>query len=190
MKKRYLLHFSAIVLSLFLVACNSNSSSLVTETENTSVDTKAESLTTEETVFFESDKLVNDFFVRYNAIAEIIIPIEEIENGNIRTKALVYIDDFSMEIIHGTNDVLFVSIGTSPNNESTMLYSVFRDSIKAMRENLADDVILTAWDNIHKTGYVVENYELSDIMITYSPYKELSRGISNLRIDLDFPLTN
>ena len=38
---------------------------------------------------------MDKFFTDYNAIAEVPIPADEIEKGNIRTKALVYIDDLS-----------------------------------------------------------------------------------------------
>ena len=40
---------------------------------------------------------MDKFFTDYNAIAEVPIPADEIEKGNIRTKALVYIDDLSLE---------------------------------------------------------------------------------------------
>ena len=48
-----------------------------------------------EPLYFESDEIVDKFFTDYNAIAEVVIPAEEIEKGNIRTKEFVYIDDLS-----------------------------------------------------------------------------------------------
>ena len=137
--------------------------------------------------YFETDLIVNNFFVAYNAIAESPIAATEIEKGNIKTKALVYIDDFSMEVINAA-DFLSVSISVAPENEATKLLSIFSSCIKAMYPNVADDEISTAWNAIHKTGYMVEDYDFNGIKITYVPSKELSWGTSALRIDLSFPL--
>ena len=73
--------------------------------------------------YFETDLIVNNFFVAYNAIAESQIDVTEIENGNIKTKALVNIDDFSMEVINAA-DFLSVSISVAPENEDTKLLSM------------------------------------------------------------------
>ena len=137
--------------------------------------------------YFETDMIVNNFFVVYNTIAESPIAATEIEKGNIKTKALVYIDDFSMEVINAA-DFLSVSISVAPENEATKLLSIFSSCIKAMYPNVADDEISTAWNAIHKTGYMVEDYDFNGIKITYVPSKELSWGTSALRIDLSFPL--
>ena len=137
--------------------------------------------------YFETDLIVNNFFVAYNAIAESPIDVTEIEKGNIKTKALVYIDDFSMEVINAA-DFLSVSISVAPENEDTKLLSIFSSCIQAMYPNVADDEISTAWNAIHETGYMVEDYDFNGIKITYVPSKELSWGTSALRIDLSFPL--
>ena len=57
-----------------------------------------------------------------------------------------------------------------------------------MYPNVADDEISTAWNAIHETGYMVEDYDFNGIKITYVPSKELSWGTSALRVDLSFPL--
>lgn len=134
-----------------------------------------------ELLYFESDGVVDKFFSDYNAVAEIEIPAEEIEKGNIRTKALVYIDDLSLEVINA-NDFLSISMSSSIENESTTLYALFRDSIKAMRADMTDEEIQSTWDAIHESGYLSEGYVLNDIDITYIPSKELSWGTSDLRI--------
>ena len=140
-----------------------------------------------EPLYFESDEVVDKFFADYNAIAEISIPADEIEKGNIRTKALVYIDDLSLEIINA-KDYLSVSMGSSVENEATALYAIFRDTIKAINTDIADEDIQSAWVGIHESGYLVENYDFNGISITYVPSKELSWGTSDLRIDLKFPM--
>lgn len=140
-----------------------------------------------EQLFFKTDEIVNKFFSDYDAVAEITIPVEEIEKGNIRTKALVYIDDLSLEIINA-GDFLAVSMSSSVENENTKLYAIFRDTIKAMRDDIVEEDILSAWDAIHASGYLVDNYDFDGINITYVPAKELSGGTFGLRVDMEFPL--
>lgn len=140
-----------------------------------------------ELMFFESDRVVDKFFADYNAIAEVVIPAEEIEKGNIRTKALVYIDDLSLEVINA-DDFLSISMSSSVENEDTKLYAIFRDTTKTMRADITEDDILSAWSAIHESGYLVEDYDFNSIKITYVPAKELSWGTSDLRVDMEFPL--
>lgn len=137
--------------------------------------------------YFETDGCINEFFAKYNAIAEVAIPTEKIERGNIRTKALVYIDDLSLEVINAS-DVLSVSMSSSVENEDTTLYAIFRDTIKAMTVDIADEDIQSAWSAIHESGYLVEGYDFNGVSITYVPSTELSWGSSALRVDLEFPL--
>ena len=203
MKKSCLL----LILSLCLIlsACGGNSdtptnaeesnvsnNSVVEETPNIEEtpkveDNQKEEEVTPEPLYFESDEVVDKFFTDYNAIAEISIPADEIEKGNISTKALVYIDDLSLEIINAT-DFLSVSMSSSVENEDTKLYAIFRDSIKAMSADTADEDIQSAWSTIHESGYLVGDYDFNGVSITYVPSKELSWGTSDLRVDLEFPL--
>lgn len=191
---------------VFLVACGTTDNE-VSSKEETSNTTNVSEVQSEETEtqeqeaqstevveeteavmkYFETDVIVNNFFVAYNAIAESPIDVTEIEKGNIKTKALVYIDDFSMEVINAT-DFLSVSISVDPENEDTKLLSIFSSCIKAMYPNVTDDEISTAWNAIHETGYMVEDYDFNGIKITYVPSKELSWGTSALRIDISFPM--
>ena len=126
-------------------------------------------------VYFDSDEAVEAFMAAYNATAEIGIPPEEVERGNIKTKALVYMDDLSMEIIHAPE---FLSVSFSA--EETKLRAVFRDVIAAARPEIGEADVAAAWEEIHATGYLVEGYELEDVTITYVPTKA--------RIDLQIPL--
>lgn len=137
--------------------------------------------------YFESDAIVNDFFVNYNKIASNVIDVGAIEEGNIRTKALVYADNFNLEVINTNNGTLSISIGTKPEEEDTSMFAVFTDCLKAM-SSLSDDEISNAWNAIHETGYMVEDFELSSILITYVPSKELSWGVNDPRVDLTIPI--
>lgn len=138
--------------------------------------------------YFESDDLVNDFFEKYNAASAAPVDASEIEKGNIVTKALVYTDLFSMEVINSTRGFLSVSISADPENEDTALKNVFFGCLKAMDESLGDEDISGAWEAIHESGYMVEGLDLDGITISYIPYAELSMGHSELRVDFTFPV--
>lgn len=189
--KRIVLYLFMIAACISLTACNTTN----TGSDDTIEATK-QTMTEQSTIipdkqedmviYFQSDEIVNDFFKKYNSITDNPISQENIKSGNIRTKALVYIDDFNMEVINTNRGQLSISIGTSPENEDTKLFQVFVDCIKVNKPQITDEAISKAWNDIHTTGYLVENYHLEDIDITYVPYKELSQGHSNLRIDLMF----
>lgn len=187
-----------LVLCLGLSACGGTDNSVDVETPNVSdnpvveeappvEESKPQEEVSTKPLYFESDEIVDKFFTDYNAIAEVVIPGEVIEKGNIRTKALVYIDDLSLEIIN-VDDYLSVSMSSSVENEDTKLYAVFRDTIKSMRPDASNEDIQAAWSSIHESGYMVEGYDFNGIVLDYVPSKELSYGMSDLRIDMEIPL--
>lgn len=137
--------------------------------------------------YFESDAIVNDFFVKYNEVTENPINAETITQGNIRTKAHTHTDEFSIEVINVSNETISISIGTEPDFEDTAMFTVFSDCFKALTTH-TDDEIAEAWNAIHETGYLVEDYDFNGILITYVPSKELSWGISDPRVDVSFPV--
>lgn len=136
-------------------------------------------------VYFESDSIVNKFFADYNEIATIPISADMIEQGNIKTKALVYGDAFNLEVINSQQGTLFVSIGSTPENENTALFTIFSDCLKA-KKSFTDEEVLEVWNYLHESGYMVENYEYNGVVITYIPSVELSWGVNDPRIDLLF----
>ena len=137
--------------------------------------------------FFESDETIDSFFVDYNKIAAIQFDADSIERGNIKTKALVYIDDFFCEVVNAKGS-LSVSIGSDPENEETMLYPAFRDIFLSARPAVSEEEVVSAWESIRESGYLVEGYEFLDCTITYVPSKKLSYGLSDPRIDITIPL--
>lgn len=162
---------------------------IITNTTEENIATTTEKSETEnELLYFDTDETINHFFENYNMISDTTINKADIEKGNIDEKALVYIDDFSMEVVNSKQGFLAVSISTSPENEETQLYNVFTNCIKSANKDLSNEEIETAWKEIHETGYMVEGYYLKGISITYIPYKELSKGHSDLRIDLNIPM--
>lgn len=201
MKKRIVFLIILILCIFFAYACGDDQSeaeyktNIQTETtEEIKTDTIkniAETTTEEdkkEALYFDTDETIDIFFINYNMLSDTTINKEDIKRGNIDEKALVYIDDFSMEVINSKQGFLSVSISTNPENEETVLYNTFANCIKVANKELNNEEIRTAWEEIHETGYMVEGYKLNEISITYVPYKELSKGHSKLRIDLSIPI--
>lgn len=191
-------------LGLSLVACGDSSENTTntTETISDTTNTKSDENNVEEIpndeisnqepeatlYYFKSDSTVNNFFTQYNAISENSISADEIKKGNIRTKALVYKDEFSLEVINVNDETLAISIGAKPENEETVLFTEFSNCIKATNTTISDDEIISAWKAIHETGYMIEGYDFNGITITYIPSKELSWGTNNPRVDLTIPI--
>lgn len=168
--KKIVIFIMAFSMMLLIVSCgisseDQNDSEIIEDTiieETVNEETTNEDNTVQETTipetepvleYFESDAIVNDFFVKYNEIASNVIDVGLIEKGNIRTKALVYADDFSLEVINTNNGTLSISIGTKPEEENTSMHTVFTDCLKAM-SGLSSDEISNAWNAIHETGYM------------------------------------
>ena len=168
---------NSLVTSVESVAETSQKTDSESVIESSSTDTKA--------IYFQSDEIVNNLFEAYNSIAAEPIPAEEIQKGSIATKALVYMDDFRMEIINSKRDFLSVSIGTDEKDDS-ILHDIFINCIKSMDPSITDTDLESAWTELHTTGYMVENYDLPGIKISYMPYKELSSGHSSPRFDFTF----
>ena len=138
-------------------------------------------------LYYESDEIIDKFFTDYNDVAELSIPANAIEAGNMGSKANVYIDDLSLEITNA-GDYLAISMGCATENETTKLYVVYRDVILAMKSDVPVEEIQRSWNEIHESGYLVEDYDFEGISITYVPARELSTGTTSLRIDLEIPL--
>lgn len=201
--KRYLALVILMCLVLSLVACGNSTEKQqgttvpfeeTSNTENqeiipeTSLTHDTEPSETEPVLeYFESDIAINAFFENYNEIATNKIDADLIEKGNIKTKAIVYANNFSLEVINTTDGVLSISIETEPDNEDNVMLAVFSDCIRAMHP-FSNDEIEDAWSAIHETGYMVEGYDFNGIIITYVPSKELSWGTNNPRVDLSISL--
>ena len=169
----------ALICSIFVLSACENYS-----VEKPVVDSLSTTTTTAvKRKYFESNATVNDFFVRYNETAANKIDATSIKKGNIKTKALVYTEQFDLEVINTGTDEVFVSIQTSFENEQSVLYAVFRDSIMATT-SLDDSAVLNMWNKIHESGYMVSDYEANGITMTYVPSKELSWGRNDPRVDL------
>lgn len=140
--------------------------------------------------YFQDDEVVDSFFVAYNAIAKTVFPKDAISRGNIRTKAGAVVNGLEIEVIyadwHQFNDPSFlaISVEASEEIESSLLKDCFFDILNSMRSNLNDSDIQIAWNELHRTGYLLEDYVFNDIKLSYIP--QTLRG--NIRIDFTIPV--
>ena len=158
-----------------------------TTTENVQETTPEETTEEPELVYFETDEIVNDFFVKYNVVSNNPIEAENISKGNIRTKACISNELYYMEVINAT-EFLSVSISMEPENEYTVLKEIFTTCLSI--HNVDSESIEKAWNDIHSTGYMVQNYSgIENVSIDYSPSVKQSWGYTDLQMELIFELS-
>ena len=152
------------VMVLCLTACGESRISV--SSEITSAISQPAEVSTE---YFKSDKELNHFFQKYNEIAEYPFEEEQIQQGNVKAKALISTGDFYIEMVNSQNG-LEILIDDGPE-ESVALYPVFRDFLKVMDDSLSDEQIKQAWSDIKKIGtkYMYDgNYTLNSLKMNYS----------------------
>lgn len=190
MRKKILALGLALVITALFMGCSSADNKIDTSTQTTEEKSPTEVTSEKDSyTYFPSDSLVDSFFQKYNQLTDRPIQKDEIKEGNISTKALVYYDSYSMEVINSRNGFLSVSIGADPDEEYKGFKKMFINCIKALREDLTSDEIEDAWDGMHESGHLTEDYDLNDLDISYMPYQELSQGHSDLRIDIMSPIS-
>ena len=145
-----------------------------------------DTLSEQEYTYFATDAVVDDFFVQYNANAELAIPAEKVEKGKEDEQALVTMDGWGLEVIN-SGDFLTVNLYAVAEKEDTELYSLFRDVVKTMRENMTDEDIRIAWNDIPKTGETEEYYNFNGISVYYVPTWEMSFGNTPTKIYMVIP---
>ena len=120
-------------------------------------------------IYFKTDKGLNAFFEAYNEFAEHPFAVEQIRQGNVRTKALIQTDNLYVELVNSANglDILLDDC----SEESEELYSVYRDFLKVMDDSLSDKQIEQSWSDIKEigTGYLYNGrYSLNRLKMDYS----------------------
>lgn len=151
---------------------------------------QVESTKEPELLYFKYDSVVDEFFSKYNSISSNKFKADQISKGNVQTKANARNDNLSLEIIHVDdfeNPYIEVSIYSSYKDEDTVLYTAFVDTMKAECKGLSKKKIKKLWEKIHKTGYMVEDYDFNGIKISYVPHID-SQEYSEPRIDFNFPI--
>ncbi len=149
-------------------------------------ESEKESDKKETELLYASDEVVNNFITEYNKISK--SPLENIEEGNIRTKYFASSYGYSLEILNAADtEKIFVRINaTAAAFEEGLvgMRDVFHDVVKVIDPILSNNEIYEYFDNLVKNEYMVKNDPFGNIEVTYIPAKELSSGFSRGRIDL------
>lgn len=197
MKKTLILAISAMII---FSGCGSSSES--TAAEETTVEAEEEAAVTdteeatptteqpaeEEAEKYVEDEVVNEFITNYNAISE--SPIEEISNGNIRTKFYVTSYGYYLELLHA-NDTDNMSIRITETNDTAEagtlgMRDVFHDCIAAIDSSISDDDIYAYFDEMANNDHSADE-TIGGIKVLYFPDTELSSGHHRGNIQIDAP---
>lgn len=165
-----------------------------TEEKEEPVDEQAEEPAAGQTVTEEpaetdekyvDNAVVNTFISRYNEISE--SPLEDITNGNIRTKFFAHSYGYYLELLHANDtDDIYVKITETNDTADTGvpgMRDVFHDCVTAIDGSLSDDDIYEFFDSLAGQEYNKEE-SIGSVSVKYFPDKELSSGHSRGRIEI------
>ncbi|MCD8368290.1 MAG: hypothetical protein LUC48_09760 [Clostridiales bacterium] len=142
--------------------------------EQSSVSVEAESVVEPELTLFEYDTEVNNLLVQYNAVAEYAVSPENVEKGNVRTKAIISLEGLYIEIVNSNRGFVTISIDDTDELKD-VLYSVFRDFLTAINADFSEEDILIMWNDIQNDNYEIDynntgyinTYEVNGIQLEY-----------------------
>lgn len=170
----------------------SNADASHSDTQPTYSETQQDTQTTdnqstEVTVTYAEDEVVNRFISEFNKNST--FEITDISKGNIRTKYFGYANERYLEMINANNAgaeafCLTINGGQETTDKQTM-YEVFREAVKILDQSITDKMIDTALAEFDNKDVLIEGYSIGDsITVTYVPTKELSYGKNSCRIDI------
>lgn len=152
-----------------------------------------------ETLFDSNDK-VNNFLISYNKIADEKINKKEIERGNIDTKALIYREDYSFEIIYVDSlfyenfedkPVLTISISAKFDADQEAYFNYFRNSLMALGVKRSEEELREIFDKaqtMESSGINVEYLEVDKIRIEYVSSGKHGSWNTDQRIEIFAPI--
>lgn len=158
--KRLLALILALAMVIAFVSCDDDTpepeeiappSPSAVESAPAEAEPEAEPEEEEAPVLFESDAIVNDFLIAYNALSG--TPAVNIEKGNIRTKAICSNDGVYMVVIHAP-EFLSVSIEGVVDEQLT---DAFGAALRAVCAEFTDEEISAAIDEITNNRYEVDS---------------------------------
>lgn len=122
-----------------------------TSSINNSSNDNSNNQQTEQTLeYFQTDKVVNDFFVEFNKKTTRIIQKENISMGNIRTKAIVNDDYVYMVLIHVESSNT-LEIQFNVKTDDGYLLDYYSSIIKVYNSDVSSLNLSHSWDNLVET---------------------------------------
>lgn len=179
--------FSAITESKPTITWYPNGGGVAAQQETENWEPATDNQSTEATVIYAEDEVVNRFITEFNKNSA--YEITDISKGNIRTKYFGYANGRYLEMINANGAgaeafCLTINGGQEATDKQTM-YEVFREAVKILDPSITDEMIDTALAEFDNKDVLIEGYVLGDsITVTYVPTKELSYGKTSCRIDI------
>lgn len=199
----------AVCIGISTIKASFNSSKSSTPTVTTSDTTIAKTAQTAETTpqeettvyqwgiygnpnaeYFEANKYINEFFIRYNDVASEKIEKENISQGNIRIKAHVSQRPLYMTLINPNNAQTSVIVDANCDNDEEKLYEIYQNCVKVAIPDISDDELKAVWEEIHENEYGGK-HSFDECFVEYQSKRNYENRIS-VTIDfgeLDFNVT-
>lgn len=147
---------------------------LITESESRS----------EDTVVYHKDEGLNQLLIDYNAIAEIPISPEMVDNGVYFFECNITVNEVYIQLYNSSTG-LFVDFYDEAASDAS-IYPLFRDFAKALKSELTDKVIEQAWNELKSNNYdyYTDKYDMGGIKASYDDMK-LNNGTFSYSIKLE-----
>lgn len=149
---------------------------------------------------FESNDTVNRFLISYNEVADNKLKKSEIERGNIDTKALIYMEDYSFEIIYvdslyyesfENEPVLTIDISAKFDADQEGYFELFKNTMIALGLNQSVEELRELFENVlsmNSVGLDVESIEVDKIRIEHVNSGKMGNWNTDQRIEIYAPI--
>ncbi len=115
----------------------------------------------ENDIYFESDEVINNFFEKYNSIAKVKINKNEIQKGNVKTKALFGVENAWCEIINVENSSesvskTYIHISVSSTDKKEIDKEFVFNLLKTTNEKYTKEEFSKFWNTLSKEKYNIK----------------------------------
>lgn len=175
-----------LCLSIFISGCTSEEEPM-TNTNKTESNIEENIIVPPENEYAKDD-VVNKFIKEYNDISP--YSINNISEGNIRTKFFGYSNDCYLEMINANDayaEVFSLSInGGKEEKWYDKILEVYKYSVKVLDPTITNERIEEFINEVKKSNYRIIDYQLTDtIKVSFYSIVELSYGKTDCRIDIE-----
>lgn len=182
MKKKIIVCLLVIVALFTITGCSETNNKK--ESENQPVSNPTEE---EQKNKYVDDEIVNKFITLYNSSSHNLM--EQIEQGNIRTKYYGHILGHRIEMINANSAAagyFSISIyGSNDEKDVDNIIAIYKDIVKIVDDNITDEKIEESAKKMKNSSTMIEEYEVTEnIKITYVPVVQLSNRKTDCRIDI------
>ncbi len=115
----------------------------------------------EKDIYFESDEVLNNFFEKYNSIAKVKINKNDIQKGNIRTKALFGVENAWCEIINvekssESASKAYIHISVSSTDKKEINKEFVFNLLRTTNKKYTKEEFSEFWNTLSKEKYNIK----------------------------------